>query len=176
VPADIDANTPVAVTVYTSTAQISIPQVGLKTNQLGLVISTNAAMGPIPAVPIQGNPAIGAMLTTSLVFDDSASAYNPSSLSLSFVPQMSFAVGDTLVLSLPEFTVNAFFTDEPLAGDFFSSVSARWDAGQQLILTVKKNISENSFVNVSLDKTLAINLPARGVRLNQATLTVSTNS
>jgi hypothetical protein len=183
----IAPRTPVQVTVP-ATGGVRLNVHGVRTNQETLTISTNAAAGPVPPTSIVSSQPVGSFTNTSMLrfgtVSSPAKAGAASLISISFNASMKILQGSVVRLDLPGFTCEECMLCEECnevtdmkALPNTSFVSAFWyDEPPHLKMTAAEDIAIEQDVVVLIESTAGIKLPVEGVRINQPTLTISTDN
>ena len=135
-----------------------------------LLISTNAAAGPILPIQIKNIAAVGVISDSTLDFGNPV-AGEYSSLKIGFRMSSSVSIGDEVIIILPGIVRDAskqtFFTQSSFWSD------ARWDARKNMLsfMSVSSSSAGHLF-EVTIDQNEKFRIPSVGIQLNQPNLLI----
>jgi hypothetical protein len=180
-PADVPPGTLFTAAV-SSTVGIRTPLLGVRTNQVTMTLSTDAAQGPAPPTSFERTQSVGSFGTSPrLVYSPESGggrANTTASILASFMPQMRLSVNDRIQLFLPNFqgrpSATVVVESSNVAPQTFA---ARWSYEiRTVIITVLKDVPALTDIMLLLPTSMGIRLPEFGISANSATLTISTTA
>jgi hypothetical protein len=161
--------------IFVSTHDIYLPTEGLRTNQATLGISAVAKAGVViknPPTPIITVEAVGTFADTPVLTFGTPKAFEPTEMTLAFVPMMRIPPSSTITMRLPFFTgppaLTGIVIRDTVSG---TNVNASWSpASQKLVFTIPDGftIQERQNVSFVVPESLGLTIPKVGVRLNQS--------
>jgi hypothetical protein len=102
---ELPAGTPVLFVVPES-AGLVLPADGVALDDASVTLSSDAADGKVIPTPVFSTQAVGTFMFTGRLIFNATSDSSSSNLSLSFVPQMRIAPGETIVLRMIGFQID----------------------------------------------------------------------
>lgn len=167
---------------------IALPSDGVILDSPQLLISSDAARGPVPPIPVAYSQAVG-------VFDERALAFSPAvasavvSVALSFQLNRPIMPGEIVAVTLKG---RAGFSGQDACGSFlipsdetwnttgnasawFPTVTLEASAGR-LVLTAAAQVAAHSIVNVTVPALAGVVSPDCGIQDNQADIVIETNA
>jgi hypothetical protein len=161
---------------------ISLPAQGLRANQKELTISTNAALGPVPATSVVSSPAVGYFEETSLAIDAVCDGSRDTGLSAVFILVTELVEGDEVSIKLPGFTyINTESSAIPVTSIPAGSMSsfAQYYQGAdnlQIVFRAEQTVLAQRKVVVQVPPGAGVLLPTSGVLKNDLRLMIETNA
>jgi hypothetical protein len=157
------------VTILTS-SQIFMRDYGIRWNQTGLALSSNAADGPVPPIDILTTNSVGTIFGTGIGENPPMLKYDPrvagevTTLFLQFICSMVIESGEIFLLHLPQFTRrDDSYAVIPIEVEH-PSFRARWSGNAStLTLTAVNRIERNAPQLVTIPSSAGIMLPTLGM-------------
>ena len=156
----ITQNSGILISVPSSNG-IIIPSVGIRASAV-LKISSNATYGPVLPTAVVSVPSVGSFMSSPTLILQPPKAGERVSLQLSLTPEMPLEIGDSIDLTLSNFTVDAEVVERIASVMNFSSFRVRAVANV-LTLTRTTRIEAGSPITVSLPSSLGIIMPYKGI-------------
>jgi len=154
-------------------AGVRVPLNGTRNNDASIKISVDAFYGPVLPTSIVRSPPIGSMLATPKMTFSDVKSDGTAQIVLSFRPNMEIWAAGTILLILPGFRGD--FSDCLTPDDTSVIRVATWNS-PQLVLTVARSIISNETVEISFSTNSGLRLPFNGIRKDEHTFTIETNS
>jgi hypothetical protein len=170
----IDSRTSV---VIPSTANITLPALGIAANQRGLLISARAAQGNVPLIPFNSVVPVGSFARSTALAFMPPRLRIPVDLVVQFEPEMNIAPGELIIIHLPRFSGPDKAMDVALSSPPGLIDQCSWSqANRTLTFTVASLIEAGDSVTATAQSSLGVRLPDTGIVTSDGTLLISTNA
>eukprot|EP00961_Rhodomonas_salina_P197392 2663594-Rhodomonas_salina.1 len=161
--------------VVPQAAGLKLPIVGVREDQTTLTMRIAAASGVLPTTSIISSPPVGSFTDTTALQYEPLKVYEDIKLDIFFQTAMPLARGEQVRITLPGFSKRSgqsSIMQQPWIIEFTQQAGA-----QVLICTTNATIPAfGPLQHIEVSPSLMFQLPALGTRLNQQSLTISSNA
>eukprot|EP00960_Hanusia_phi_P060531 764531-Hanusia_phi.AAC.4 len=166
------------VTLPLGPAGLTLPRDGVRSEDQTITLGSNASLGPTNAKSFGLVQPVGCFRNGSALeffseVDNRSLVGHPVGVRVSFKACMQIAPGDAVYVRLPGFSVVATISPVAITGSLLELNEFK---GEVALFLARGNISQDEQVVLEIPPSVGFRLPFVGVRLDDASYTISTNA
>ena len=181
----VQAYSDLKILLLTAAAKITIPNVGIRPAQSSLTVAISAIAGSIPASQIMSIQAVGSFNYQTTLALSPRIIGGLASISLSITPGMTILTGESIQITLPQFTGNSS-GPRSCSQDFYAIANlmisspcdfASWNADSNiLVLNISSVLPIGKPVTMIVPSSLGIRIPSTAILQDFQGLTIGCNA